>query len=204
MEALRKQNNNGIRRSARAQARIVVCAARRRWRRQPRKRLWRSTGSQRRSRARTSVQTCLRARPRCLRRMVHLASRSSSRTTSKVRSTDRRTRVLGGCLVARLGSPALPCLGSLAIVGWFVRIIIIAHSQPLPRFGVSVRGFAFAERVRRNGSLAQRSELVNRLKLPKFPARDLRRALEQAASVRASNRRESTVSALPQKAVEYS
>ena len=42
------------------------------------------------------------------------------------------------------------------------------------------------------------------LKLPKFPARDLKRALEQAASVRALNHRESTVRAVPQKSVEYS
>ena len=39
-------------------------------------------------------------------------------------------------------------------------------------------------------SLASHAELVSSLKLPKFPARDLKRALEQAASVRASNHRE--------------
>jgi hypothetical protein len=45
------------------------------------------------------------------------------------------------------------------------------------------------------------AELVNSLKLPKFPARDLKRALVQAASVRALNHRESTVRAVPQKSV---
>ena len=39
-------------------------------------------------------------------------------------------------------------------------------------------------------SLASHAELVSSLKLPKFPARDLKRAPEQAASVRASNHRE--------------
>jgi hypothetical protein len=111
LDALARQHNGFPTIGSSAPIRSAVCAARRRLRRQPRerprtrrqpRRPQRSTGSQRRSRARTSVRTCLRARPRGSQRRVHLASRSSRRTTSTVRSTDWRTRVLGRCRVARL------------------------------------------------------------------------------------------------------
>ena len=65
-----------------------------------------------------------------------------------------------------------------------------AHSQPrlvgrlFICFGLTRSHFAAMAAL-----AAWRAELVSSLKLPKFPARDLKRALEQAASVRASDHR---------------
>jgi hypothetical protein len=199
----RSQENTMASRSALESApiRIAVCAARRRLRRQPRKRPrrrrqprrpCRSTGSQRRSRARTSVRTCLRARPRGLQRRVHLASRSSRMTTSTVRSNGWRTRVLTRAAALSKGLTALPtppCSGSV----FGCLFVCLADSRPLLRFGfrvfvcLSVCLFVclFWLDAFPLCRLAWRAELVSSLKLPKFPARDLKRALVQAASVRA-------------------
>ncbi len=90
----------------------------------------RSTGSQRRSRARTSVRTCLRARPRGLQRRVHRASRSSRRTTSTVRSADWRTRVLTRAAAMLKGLTAHPALLRLCGCLFVCLFVYSAHSQP--------------------------------------------------------------------------
>jgi hypothetical protein len=152
LEALKRQNN-GIPIGSSAPIRIALCAARRRLRR-PRKRPrrpWRLTGSQRRSRVRSSVQTCLQARPHGLQRRVHPASRSSRRTTSTVRSAGWRTRVLSRCLVGRLDSPPQatpPCLGGC--VWLFVCLFICVFSRLSTAASLWLLGvclFVLAERV---------------------------------------------------------
>ena len=147
MDALRKQKQQRLPSiGSSAPIRSALRAARRprprkrpRKRRQPR-RPWRSTGSQRRSRARTSVRTCLRARPRGSQRKVHLASRSSRRPTSTVRSADGRTRVLTRAAALSNGLAAHPALrrrfGDCLLVA-----SCVSHSQPRLLFSVFFVGF---------------------------------------------------------------
>jgi hypothetical protein len=66
-------------------------------RRRRRSRRVRSTGSQRRSRVRTSAPPCLQTQPHGSRRRVRAASQSSSRTTSTVRSPRHGRRCRCGC-----------------------------------------------------------------------------------------------------------
>ncbi len=73
--------------------------------------------------------------------------------------------------------------------------MVLAHSQPRLRFVFLCVCLFWRTSPQWELGLASRSELVNGLKLPKFPARDLKRALEQAASVRALNHTVSAVSA---------